>query len=47
MRKKKECACELSNGELAMKAAMEAELSGEVRMVISPSSKLVWPYGCV
>ena len=42
-----ECAGEPSDGELAVKAAMEAELSGEVRMVISPSSKLVWPCGYV
>ena len=29
MRKQKECACEPNSGELAVKAAMEAELSGE------------------
>ena len=29
MRKQKECACEPSNGELTVKVAMEAGLSGE------------------
>ena len=47
MWKKKECACEPSGGELAVKAAMEVELSGKARMVILPSPKLVRPYGYV
>ena len=31
MRKQKKCACEPSSGELAVEAAMEAELSSEDR----------------
>jgi len=37
MKKTKECAMELSSGELAVKAAMEAEVPTRTRTAISPS----------
>ena len=41
MKNAKECTKEPSSGKLAVKAAMEAELSDEARMAISPSPKLI------
>ena len=43
MKKKKECAKEPSSGELAVKAAMEAEIPTKARTVNSPSPWLAWP----
>ena len=47
MKKKKECAREPSSGELAVKAAMEAEIPARARTANSPSPWLAWPCYCV
>ena len=39
-----ERAREPSGGELAVKAAMEPKISARIRMAISPSPWLAWPY---